>query len=142
MSTYARVVDGVAVEVWTDGGLDIDPADVFVPELAEQFEPVPIEVQTGWTFYGSSWQPPTEKGSPTLIPQEVSMRQARVALHLKGLLSDASAAIESFGDEITKIEWHYAQVLKRDWPALETIASLLNLSSSEVDDLFIFANTL
>ena len=50
MSTYARITNGVAVEVWTDGGLGIVPADVFVPGLAEQFEAVPEEIKTGWSL--------------------------------------------------------------------------------------------
>jgi len=64
MSTFARITDGVAVEVWTDGGLGIVPADVFVPELAEQFEPVPDEVQAGWSLIDGVWTAPPPAPEP------------------------------------------------------------------------------
>ena len=69
MSAYARIVDGVAVEVWTDGGLDIGPADVFVPGLAEQFEPVPGEVHAGWSLIDGIWTAPPPAPEPELQSQ-------------------------------------------------------------------------
>ena len=64
MSTYARITDGLAVEVWTDGGLGIVPADVFVPGLAAQFEPVPDEVQAGWRLSDGEWIAPPPAPEP------------------------------------------------------------------------------
>ncbi len=64
MSTYARITDGVAVEAWTDGGLGIVPADVFVPGLAAQFEPVPDEVQAGWSLIDGVWTAPPPAPEP------------------------------------------------------------------------------
>jgi len=64
MSTFARIIDGVAVEVWTDGGLGIVPADVFVPGLASQFEPVPDEVQAGWSLIDGVWTAPPPAPEP------------------------------------------------------------------------------
>jgi len=55
---YARIVDSVAVETWHDGGLDITPATVFVPDLAAQFTVVPDEVQAGWTLSDGKWLEP------------------------------------------------------------------------------------
>lgn len=74
MSTYARITDGVAVEVWTDGGLDITPADVFVPGLAAQFEPVPDEVQSGWSLIDGAWTAPPPAPEP--VPQTQITRLA------------------------------------------------------------------
>lgn len=142
MSTYARITDGVAVEVWTDGGLGIVPADVFVPGLAEQFEPVPDGVQAGWFLLEEVWNAPPEYPSPLNVPQEVTMRQAKLALHFEGLLQQVNTAIQNSEDEVTKIEWEYAQTVRRDWPALATIANLIQLTSDDVDNLFILANTL
>ena len=142
MSTFARITDGVAVEVWTDGGLGIAPADVFVPELAAQFESVPDEIKAGWSLIDGIWVAPPEPVHTPFVPQEVSMRQAKVALHLKNLLSQVNSAIENSDDEVTKIEWQYAQTLRRDWPALISLANEMQLTEDEVDNLFIFASTL
>ena len=64
MSTYARIADGVAVEVWTDGGLGITPSAVFVPGLAALFAPVPAEVQAGWSLSDGLWVAPPEPSAP------------------------------------------------------------------------------
>ena len=142
MSTFARITDGVAVEVWTDGGLGIVPADVFVPGLAEQFEPVPDEVQAGWFLLDDVWNAPPEYPSPLNVPQEVTMRQAKLALHYRQLLHPVNTAIQNSEDEVTKIEWEYAQTVRRDWPALISLANEMQLTEDEVDNLFIFASTL
>lgn len=80
MSTYARITDGVAVEVWTDGGLGIVPADVFVPGLASQFEPVPDEVQAGWRLTDGVWTAPPpapEPEPPPVSPRDVDAERDR-----------------------------------------------------------------
>lgn len=64
MSTYARIIDSVAVEVWTDGGLGITPSAVFVPGLAALFAPVPAEVQAGWSLSDGLWVAPPEPSAP------------------------------------------------------------------------------
>lgn len=64
MSTYARIIDGTAVEVWTDGGLGIVPADVFVPGLAALFAPVPDDVQAGWSLTDGIWTEPPPAPEP------------------------------------------------------------------------------
>lgn len=143
MNTYARITDGTAVEVWTDGGLGIVPADVFVPELAAQFESVPDEVQAGWSLIDGVWTAPSITEESTIVPPiEVTMRQAKVALHLSGLLTEVNNVIENSTDSITKIEWEYSQTLRRDWPALISVANEMQLTEDEIDDLFILASTL
>jgi hypothetical protein len=64
MTSYARIVDGSVVEVWDDGGLGIAPADVFVPVLAGQFEPVPDEVRAGWSLANGVWTAPLPAPEP------------------------------------------------------------------------------
>lgn len=142
MNTYARITDGVAVEVWTDGGLGIVPADVFVPGLAEQFEPVPEGVQAGWSLIDGVWTAPPEAPTPSSIPQEVSMRQAKVALFQMGMLAQINSIIESSSDEILKLEWQYAQTVKRSWPTLPSLAQQIPLTDEDIDNLFILADSL
>ena len=69
MNNYARIVDGVAVEVWNDGGLNITPADVHVAELAAKFVPCPDWVIADATFDGKEWVNP-EPILPTELTEE------------------------------------------------------------------------
>lgn len=55
MKHYARVVDGVALEVWNDGGLNLTPVDVHVPALAKQFVSCPTHVLPGATLTDGEW---------------------------------------------------------------------------------------
>ncbi len=56
---WARIVDNVAIEV-----IDQDPADVFLPDIAELFSSVPDAVQTNWVLTGETW------GAPVFEPGE------------------------------------------------------------------------
>jgi len=79
---------------------------------------------------------------PIPIPTSVTMRQARLALLGAGLLASIDTAIASLPSpqkEAAQIEWDYAQEIKRDWPTLLALASLLGLSSEQLDELFITA---
>lgn len=53
MKTYARVIEGVAVDVVT-GNIE----EMFHSDLIPQFEEVPTKVQTGWKKNGKSWEAP------------------------------------------------------------------------------------
>ena len=57
MTDYARVVDGVVVELFTppDG---IDIAQCFVLEVELQFIPATPDVMVGWTHSGDGFAPP------------------------------------------------------------------------------------
>ena len=50
MSRYARILDGVAVDVCAD------PAAQFHPQLAAQFEAVPDDVVSGARLVDGDWQ--------------------------------------------------------------------------------------
>jgi len=75
------------------------------------------------------------------VPQLVTMRQAKLALLQKGLLDSANAAINQAG-EATKIHWEYATEVKRGGSLIQVIASQLNLTEQQLDDLFILAKSL
>jgi len=71
------------------------------------------------------------------VPVSISMRQARQALLASGLLATIDAAIASGPDESLKIDWEYAVECRRDWTSLIAMASSLNLSEVQLDNLFI-----
>ena len=76
------------------------------------------------------------------VPEVVSMRQARLALHKQGLLVSVSAAIEASSDEELKIEWEYATTIERNFPSLGTLVASLGMSSQDLDNLFRLAATI
>lgn len=142
MSTYARIIDNVAVEVWTDGGLGIVPADVFVPGLAELFEPVPEGVQAGWSLTDGVWTAPPDPEAVPVVPQIVTMRQARLALLGAGLLDDVETALSGMDGaqgQAAKIEWEYSQEVHRSKPFVQMLGAAIGLTEAQVDELFIAA---
>lgn len=78
---------------------------------------------------------------PIVIPQVVTMRQARLALLEQGLLATVDTAIAGGTDEAMKIEWEYATEVRRDWASLITMTETLGMTSAQLDDLFLLAST-
>ena len=73
------------------------------------------------------------------VPQQVSMRQARLALLGAGLLATAQAAIDALpgsAGEAARIEWEYAGSVSRNSPLINSIGAGLGLTASQIDDLF------
>ena len=97
----------------------------------------------GWLYDGISFTSPPQ---PTpLVPQEVTMRQARLALLENNLLVNVQPAINSLPEpDKTKaqIEWEYSNALQRNNPFVSTLGAALGLSSQDLDDLFIQAAAL
>lgn len=96
---------------------------------------------------------PNASGYPVLvdveveefIPDIVTMRQARLALHAAGLLSQVDTVIDSMEEPektAAKIEWEYALELKRSHPLVASLSSSLGLSETDIDNLFIQASQL
>lgn len=88
-------------------------------------------------------------GKPTLInppvPQAVSMRQARLALRNVGLLATVNSLIAGMtgvAGEDARIEWEFSSEVKRNQPLVLALGPTLNLTSLQLDALFIAAATL
>lgn len=81
----------------------------------------------------------------SLVPEAVTMRQARLALLGAGLLTLVEAALNSLPSphrEAAQIEWEYALDVRRDHPLILSLKSSLGLSDPDLDNLFIQAATL
>lgn len=76
------------------------------------------------------------------LPSVVSMRQARIALHRSGLLVNIESTIENGNDEEMKIEWKYSTDIRRDWSSLISLTESMGMTSNQLDDLFILADSL
>jgi HD-GYP domain-containing protein (c-di-GMP phosphodiesterase class II) len=82
---------------------------------------------------------------PVPVPQSVTMRQARLALHAAGLLAGVDAAIASMQEPAktaAAIEWEYASAVERNAGLVPAMAAALGMSEADIDDLFIAAAAL
>lgn len=75
------------------------------------------------------------------VPVFVSPRQAKLALLQHGLLDQVEAAIAA-ADRATQITWASSTAFERSNPLVLALAGQLNLSSADLDQLFILAATL
>lgn len=65
----------------------------------------------------------------------LTMRQARLYLHQKGMLDQVESAISGL-DEAAQIEWQYAATVEIDWPIVQFIRTQLGLSDEQVQIMF------
>lgn len=80
-----------------------------------------------------------------VVPDSVSMRQARLALLGAGLLAQVDAAIASLPSpqkEAAAIEWEYAQEVQRHNGLVPAMAQALGMTEAQLDALFMQAATL
>jgi len=79
------------------------------------------------------------------VPAVVTMRQARLALLGAGLLASVDAAIAALpepGRSAARIEWEYSQEVHRARPFVQSLGAALELSTEQMDALFIAAAAL
>lgn len=79
------------------------------------------------------------------VPQEVTMRQARLALHAAGKLAAVNAAIAALPDPpktAALIEWEYSSTVRRDSKFVAMLGPAIGLDSAALDALFIAASKL
>ena len=69
------------------------------------------------------------------VPQQVTMRQARLALLSAGLLEDVEAVIAA-AVRAAQLEWEYAAVVERSNPAVAIVQQQKALTDAQIDDLF------
>ena len=69
------------------------------------------------------------------VPQQVTMRQARLALLNTGLLDDVEMVIAAAG-HAAQLEWEYAAVVDRSNPAVAVVQQQKALTDAQIDDLF------
>lgn len=101
----------------------------------------PDNINEGWTFNqnGTFTEPPVPVQE---IPSIVTMRQARLALLSAGYLDSINNYMATSAGAAAKIEWEYAAEVDRNSPLVANLATMLNLSGAQLDDLFVMANSL
>ena len=137
MNDYALVDAGVIAAVARDpvepeslsgdGEIVEFPADVAVPGML-------------WDGAVLSNPPPPEPEPPG-VPRSVSMRQARLALLGAGLLDSVDAVVAQ-SPRAVQIEWEFATDVWRDRDLVASLGGALNLTSNQIDALFIAAKAI
>lgn len=69
------------------------------------------------------------------VPQQVTMRQARLALLNAGLLDDVEVVIAAAGRE-AQLEWEYASVVERSNLVIAIVQQQQGVTDEQIDDLF------
>jgi hypothetical protein len=84
--------------------------------------------------------------APPPVPQQVTMRQARIALIQLGLFDKVEAALAAIPDpiqrKVAQQTWEYSAAVERFNPLIVMLAPALGLTAGQVDDLFRLAATL
>lgn len=100
-------------------------------------------VQDDWRLF---WEDdPVPEPQPVPDTYIVSMRQARLALLEVGMLTDINAALAAMPGkegEAARIEWEYAQEVRKDSPLVMGIAVQLGLTDQQITDLFNLAGSI
>ena len=73
--------------------------------------------------------------APVFVPQQVTMRQARLELLSRDLLDDVDAVIAVAG-RAAQIEWEYASTVYRDNPVIAVVQQQQGMTDEQIDDLF------
>lgn len=118
--------------------IPLEVADTYTQ--MEVSDPVVLQVG-GFRWSGSDWEDIREDTpQPEPVPQTLTARQARLALHSIGKLTDVPAAIAALPEPQktnAEIEWEYATHIERNNPFVAVLASALQLTDDQVDHLFI-----
>ena len=89
--------------------------------------------------------PPPPPPPPVVIPQSVTMRQARLALLQSGMLTQVNTAVANMpgaAGDAARIEWEFSSTVERNRPLVQSLTGALGLTESQLDDLFRLAATL
>lgn len=96
-------------------------------------------VAAGCFWRDDHWEVEDAKPPVAPVPEVVTMRQARLALLGAGLLAQVNTAVANMpgaeGDA-ARIEWEYAQEVRRDAPLVAALSAAFGWTSAQLDDLF------
>lgn len=93
----------------------------------------------GCFWRGDRWELVPGEVPSDPVPEVVTMRQARLALLGAGLLAQVNTAVANMpgteGDA-ARIEWEYAQEVRRDSPLVAALSVALGLTDETLDNLY------
>lgn len=103
-------------------------------------------IPAGTEAIGDMWDGEafTKPAIPIVVPQVVTMAQARKALELADV-SDVmvNASIDNIADpkqrKLARIDWEYSGTVRRDSPLVAQLGPTLGLAEAQIDQLFVTA---
>lgn len=101
----------------------------------------PGNIGDGWDGSAIIPAPP----APEPVPEQVTMRQARLALLGAGKLAAVDAAINAMPEpakSAARIEWDYSSAVQRHNGFVVQLGPALGLTDAQIDDLFRAASKL
>lgn len=117
-------------------------------ESGQVTEPAAVEMIDGeWTQLWTvrDMTPEEVEASRPPVPQEVTMRQARLALLAIGKLDEVPPAIEGLSGadrDVARIEWEFSSTVVRSRALVVMLGQALGLDDEALDQLFVTAATL
>ena len=131
---------------WTGATMDVSPADGLALGWVRADAPPALAGGQCAVFAGDGWVIyDAEPDVVVPVPAEVTMRQARIALHAAGKLTAVNAAINALPDPpktAALIEWEYSSTVRRDSQFVALLGPALGLDTAGLDALFIAAEKL
>lgn len=113
---------------------NFDPGDgSIIVEIGDQ------TISIGSTYDGVTFTPPAPPPLP--VPQSVAPNLMRKALRRGGLIDTIEAYVATLTPD-EQDDWEYAPAYYRDNPVIEAGRQALNLTESQIDDLFRLAASL
>ncbi len=114
-------------------------------ELTDVAPPEFDPATAGCFWRGDHWEIVPGEVPSDPVPEVVTMRQARLALLGAGLLAQVNTAVANIpgteGDA-ARIEWEYAQEVRRDSPLVQSLIPALGMNDASLDALFTAAAAL
>lgn len=131
---------------WTGATMDVSPTDGLAAGWVRADAPPALAYGQCAVFAGDSWVIyDAEPAVVVPVPTEVTMRQARLALHAAGKLAAVNTAIEALPDPpktAARIEWEYSNAVRRDSQFVALLGPTLGLDAAALDALFVAASKL
>ena len=132
--------------VWTGASRAVAPDEGLPAGWVRADVPPAVSDGQSAIFAGDGWIVADEEPPNVVyVPAEVTMRQARLALHAAGKLAAVNAAIAALPDPpktAALIEWEYSSTVRRDSQFVAMLGPALGLDATALDALFIGASKL
>ena len=132
--------------VWAGDVVDVDAASGLAAGWVRAEAPPTLDIGQYAIFAGDSWiVASVEPPEIVQVPAEVTMRQARLALHAAGKLAAVNSAINALPDPpkaAAIIEWEYSSTVRRDSQFVALLGPALGLDAAGLDALFVAASKL
>lgn len=129
---YAQIVNGEVYAVY-----EYEVLPEFASNILMILLPENSEVGVGYLWNGEDFSSPLP--TEPIVPSEVTMRQAKLALLRAGLYEQVEQGIGTLPSpqkEEAAIEWYYSSVMRRDKPFVSILGASLNLTEQQIDQLF------